>query len=107
MRAQVNTLIESCLHLVDIALLFAFFMIVFGVLGLQLFKGTLRHRCYDDAAATAPLDPLGSSPIGVCGSHLSGATSSTFPTSSITHATSRSSAPRLCEIHAGHSSPTV
>ena len=44
MQHQVNTLFASLPHLLDVALLSTFIMVVFGVLGLQLFKGTLRLR---------------------------------------------------------------
>ena len=87
MRRQVNTLIESLPHLLDIAMLSGFILVVFGVLGLQLFKGTLRLRCYDDADGGAayalgrarPLDPLGRSPVGVCHANVAGGQGSCEP----------------------------
>ena len=66
MRRQVATLIGSLPHLVDVALLSAFLMVVFGVLGLQLFKGSLSYRCYAVGAAE-PIDAAGTSGAsGVC-----------------------------------------
>ena len=46
MRSQVNTLIGSLPALGDVLLLSAFFLVVGGVLGVQLFAGQLRYRCY-------------------------------------------------------------
>ena len=64
---QVDTLIDSLPHLVDVALLSAFLMVVFGVLGVQLFHGTLRWRCYAAAPGAAePIDAEGRSLDGVC-----------------------------------------
>ena len=66
MRRQVATLIDAVPHLVDVALLSVFLMVVYGVLGLQLFKGSLRYRCYAPGALT-PIDPDGTSgQSGVC-----------------------------------------
>ena len=72
MRRQVATLIESIPHLVDVALLSAFLMVVYGVLGLQLFKGTLLYRCFEPGV-DAPIDALGTSGTsGVCAPSSSG-----------------------------------
>ena len=62
---QATTLIESLPHLLDVALLFSFIMVVYGVVGMQLFKGSLRRRCYAEGAEQ-PVDPLGTSAVGVC-----------------------------------------
>ena len=71
-RRQVATLIESIPHLVDVAMLSAFLMVVYGVLGLQLFKGTLLHRCFEPGAHT-PIDASGTSGTsGVCAPTSSG-----------------------------------
>ena len=56
MKRQVNTLLEALPYMLDALLLFAFTMVIFGVLGVQLFKGTLIHRCYEPGAAE-PVDP--------------------------------------------------
>ena len=45
MRKQVNALLGLLPALGDVMLLLAFFMLVAGVLGVQLFAGTLRRRC--------------------------------------------------------------
>ena len=66
LRRQVVTLIESLNYLADVAMLSFFLMVIFGVLGLQLFKGTLTSRCYLPGSST-PIDgPVGTSPEGVC-----------------------------------------
>lgn len=51
MRKQVDTLIHSIPKLADVGLLITFIVSVFGVLGLQLFKGALHKRCYVPGAA--------------------------------------------------------
>ena len=65
LRRQVNTLMSSLPQLLDVAMLSAFIMVVFGVLGVQLFKGSFRYRCYE-IGADLPLDPIGDMPDGVC-----------------------------------------
>ena len=67
LRREVETLLASLPQLLDVALLSAFILVVFGVLGVQLFAGSLRTRCYESAAAASPIDPWGSSLDGVCG----------------------------------------
>ena len=62
LRRQVDTLLDSLPHLLDVSLLSGFIMVVFGVLSLQLFQGLLRYRCYEPDT-TEPIDPL----YGVCG----------------------------------------
>ena len=72
---QVITLVESLPQMRDAALLSCFLLVIFGVIGMQLFKGNLLFRCYgstptlnstsevqDSAAAHAPVDPQN----GVC-----------------------------------------
>ena len=46
-RRQVDTIVLSLPRLFDVAMLGGFIMVVFGVLGVQLFKGSLRYRCYE------------------------------------------------------------
>ena len=77
MRRQVNTLLDSLPHLMDIATLSFFVLVLFGIVGLQLFRGSLRMRCYDAADVLAyaqgeatPLDPVGRSLVGVCHTHV-------------------------------------
>ena len=65
LRRQVLTLLNAIGHLVDVASLSFFLMVVFGVLGLQLFKGSLTRRCYLPGASE-PIDPDGTHPQGVC-----------------------------------------
>ena len=45
MRRQVNTLIEALPALADVLMLSGFFLVISGVLGVQLFAGELRRRC--------------------------------------------------------------
>ena len=61
MRRQVSTLILALPKLRDVAFLSAFIMVIFGVLGVQLFQGTLLYRCYTPGA----LEPLDVD-AGVC-----------------------------------------
>ena len=61
MRRQVTTLILALPKLRDVAFLSAFIMVIFGVLGVQLFQGTLLYRCY----APGGLEPLDVD-AGVC-----------------------------------------
>ena len=55
------TLIESTPRMLDAMTLAAFVMVVFSVLGMQLFKGSLHYRCHPIAATTnsssPPMDP--------------------------------------------------
>ena len=46
LRRQARTLFDSLPKLSDVAMLGVFMLALFGVLGLQLFKGALRSRCY-------------------------------------------------------------
>ena len=52
LRRQVDTICESLPYLLDVAMLAGFVMIVFGVLGLQLFKGMLHYRCFEPVTVT-------------------------------------------------------
>ena len=61
MRKQVTTLLVALPRLGDVALLSSLVMVIFGVLGVQLFKGSLHYRCYAVGAAE-PLDE----DAGVC-----------------------------------------
>lgn len=62
MRKQVNALIDSLPALFDVMVLTAFFMVVAGVLGMQLFAGALRRRC----SMGHGLPQLQLEPAGVC-----------------------------------------
>ena len=55
MRKMVHALLGSLPALMDALMLTAFFLVIAGVLGVQLFAGTLRRRC-----SVAQLGPLGS-----------------------------------------------
>ena len=61
MKMQVATLLNSLPKLRDVAMLTGFMLSLFGILGVQLFKGTLLFRCYD-VDGVEPLDVDG----GVC-----------------------------------------
>ena len=43
---MINALIASLPSLVDVMVLFAFFCYMFGIVGMQLYKGSLRQQCY-------------------------------------------------------------
>jgi hypothetical protein len=45
LKAMVNTLMKSIKMLSDVMILTVFFIGVFALIGLQLFKGTLRNKC--------------------------------------------------------------
>ena len=63
LKRQVDTLIECLPYLFDVAMLGTFILVIYGVLGVQLFKGVLRFRCYEPSAPlTQPVDAL----TGVC-----------------------------------------
>lgn len=47
MRELVQSLIASLPTMLDIFILFVFFYIMLGAVGVQLFNGTLKYRCYD------------------------------------------------------------
>jgi hypothetical protein len=58
LKAMVNTLMKSIKMLSDVMILTVFFIGVFALIGLQLFKGTLRNKCvklmfYDNATDSA------------------------------------------------------
>lgn len=48
LRIMVNSLLKSLKNLTDVMLLTLFFLAVFSIIGLQLFMGTLMHRCIRD-----------------------------------------------------------
>ena len=48
MAPQVSALIDSLPALADVMTLAAFFLCVFAILGMQLFSGELRRRCFVD-----------------------------------------------------------
>ena len=52
-RQQATTLIDSLPKMGNVLVLFAFCLSLYGVLGVQLFKGRLLHRCYDASALAA------------------------------------------------------
>ena len=76
MRKQVNALLGSLPALCDVLMLTAFFLVVAGVFGVQLFAGQLRQRCsFDYAEQTGELGTSNDSrrlqelqlePAGVC-----------------------------------------
>jgi hypothetical protein len=47
LKAQVDTIVESLPFLLDVALLAFFILTVYGVLGLSIYKGVLRSRCFE------------------------------------------------------------
>ena len=49
-EVMLNALYNSLPLLRDIAILFFFFLLFFGILGMDLFGGLLRYRCYDYVA---------------------------------------------------------
>jgi hypothetical protein len=49
MRMLVSSLLQALPKMVDVMMLFIFFLLVFGIIGLQLFSGKLRQRCYISA----------------------------------------------------------
>lgn len=61
LKKQVDTIVESVPFLLDVAMLALFILTVWSILGLQLFKGALRYRCYTPDAPE-PLDAQ----FGVC-----------------------------------------
>jgi len=61
LKCQVDTLLASLPHLRDVGALSGFILVVFGVLGLQLYKGSLLHRCYE-VGSHVPVD----AELGVC-----------------------------------------
>ena len=61
LKHQVDTILDSLPYLLDVAMLAGFIVVVWGTLGLQLFKGLLRYRCYT-IGESQPLDPQ----HGVC-----------------------------------------
>ncbi|KAJ9443790.1 Muscle calcium channel subunit alpha-1 [Diplonema papillatum] len=53
MKSIMNALIQSLPGMRDVFLLLAFFLVIFAIVGVQLFAGKLHHRCYfpeDDLA---------------------------------------------------------
>jgi hypothetical protein len=55
-RVIVISLLDSVPMIANVMLLFAFMLFFFGVIGVQLFMGRLRYRCFEDALATEPLE---------------------------------------------------
>ena len=49
MRVLVGALLASLPDVGDVVLLFGFFLMAFGVCGVELFRGRLHYRCYDEA----------------------------------------------------------
>ncbi len=59
MRVLVRALIDALPPLGGVLLLFVFFLLVFGIVGVQLFSDTLHSRCYEPlepALSSLPLD---------------------------------------------------
>lgn len=48
MRRQVGTILASLPKLTDVAMFSFFVFLIFGIVGMHLFKGSLRYRCFDD-----------------------------------------------------------
>lgn len=55
---MVNTLMKSIKMLSDVMILTVFFIGVFALIGLQLFKGTLRNKCVKEMDAGLPLSNI-------------------------------------------------
>ncbi|KAJ1639567.1 Ion transport protein-domain-containing protein, partial [Pavlovales sp. CCMP2436] len=49
-KALVDTMVLSASGLANVAMLCAFIFLVFGILGMQLFEGTLRFHCFEPGA---------------------------------------------------------
>ena len=62
MKKQVSTLLDSLPKMSDVAALSGFMLLLFGVLGIQMFKCTLLYRCYEEGSEE-PIDV----DTGVCG----------------------------------------
>ena len=52
MRVLVGALLRSLPDVADVVLLFGFFLLAFGVVGVELFMGRLHYRCFDEASHT-------------------------------------------------------
>ena len=52
MRVLVGALLRSLPDVADVVLLFGFFLLAFGVVGVELFMGRLHYRCFDEASRT-------------------------------------------------------
>ena len=52
LKAMVNTLMKSIKMLSDVMILTTFFICVFALIGLQLFKGTLHNKCVKNIPGT-------------------------------------------------------
>lgn len=48
MRPLINTFIRSLYSLVNVVMLLLFFMLVYGIIGIEILSGVLRGRCYFD-----------------------------------------------------------
>ena len=66
MRVLVGALLRSLPDVADVVLLFGFFLLAFGVVGVELFMGRLHYRCFDEASRTE----AESGAICTCGSQL-------------------------------------
>ena len=66
MRVLVGALLRSLPDVADVVLLFGFFLLAFGVVGVELFMGRLHYRCFDEAAGIE----ADSGAICTCGSQL-------------------------------------
>ena len=66
MRVLVGALLRSLPDVADVVLLFGFFLLAFGVVGVELFMGRLHYRCFDEAAGIE----AESGGICTCGSQL-------------------------------------
>ena len=61
MRQQVHTLLSSLPKLANVMMLIGFVMLVYGILGVELFRDALLDRCYLPLAAE-PIDAQ----MGIC-----------------------------------------
>jgi len=48
LKNLVETLLQSLVKLVDVVILLFFLFIIYAIIGVQIFKGKLRQRCYRD-----------------------------------------------------------
>ena len=55
MRVLVRSLLDALPAMGSVVVLTSFIFLVFGIIGVQLFSGTLHHRCYYDEAVALPL----------------------------------------------------
>jgi Ion transport protein len=59
MHNQVEALFLALPSLVGVFVLFTFIFLLFGLIGMQLFSGSLHSQCYDSSTSTFATDPRG------------------------------------------------